>query len=236
MVDGACNIVSFSGGKDSTAMLLMMLDRNIPIDKIICVDMTKEFPQMYDYIRRVEEYIQLPITIIPIEFDYWFSKYTKKRGKWTDHRGYGWPDYQFRWCTGLKVKAIQKYIKELPSHKMFIGIAYCEKNRVNKWETNKAYPLIEWKITSQEALQYCYSHGFNWGGLYEKFHRVSCYCCPLQRISELRIIYNDYPDLWQKMQDMDNKSWRQFRSDYSLDDLMLKFNSEQRNSLFTRVK
>ena len=29
------HIVSFSGGKDSTAMLLMMLEKNMPIDEII---------------------------------------------------------------------------------------------------------------------------------------------------------------------------------------------------------
>ena len=31
------HIVSFSGGKDSTAMLLMMLEKNMPIDEIILV-------------------------------------------------------------------------------------------------------------------------------------------------------------------------------------------------------
>lgn len=51
------NIVSFSGGKDSTAMLLMMLERGIPIDRVINVDTTKEFPQMYDHINKVQEII-----------------------------------------------------------------------------------------------------------------------------------------------------------------------------------
>ena len=45
------NIVSFSGGKDSTAMLLMMIDKGITVDRIICVDTTKEFPQMYEHIK-----------------------------------------------------------------------------------------------------------------------------------------------------------------------------------------
>lgn len=42
------NIVSFSGGKDSTALLLMMLERGMRVDDIVCVDMGKEFPQMYE--------------------------------------------------------------------------------------------------------------------------------------------------------------------------------------------
>lgn len=38
---GAMNIVSFSGGRDSTAMLLMMLEKGITVDRVVCVDTTK---------------------------------------------------------------------------------------------------------------------------------------------------------------------------------------------------
>ena len=51
------NIVQFSGGKDSTAMLLMMLDKNMPIDDIIFCDTGKEFPQTYEHIEKVNKYI-----------------------------------------------------------------------------------------------------------------------------------------------------------------------------------
>ena len=50
------NIVSFSGGKDSTALLLMMLERGMKVDYIVCVDMGKEFPEMYEHWKQVEEY------------------------------------------------------------------------------------------------------------------------------------------------------------------------------------
>ena len=49
------NIVSFSGGKDSTAMLLIMVEQGIPIDEIVFCDTEKEFPQMYDHIQKVQE-------------------------------------------------------------------------------------------------------------------------------------------------------------------------------------
>ena len=45
---------------------------------------------------------------------------------------------------------------------------------------------MEWRITEAKALQICYDQGFDWGGLYEIYHRASCWCCPLQRIDELR--------------------------------------------------
>ena len=51
------HIVNFSGGKDSTAMLLMMLEKGVSIDRVICIDTTKEFPQMYEHIERVQELV-----------------------------------------------------------------------------------------------------------------------------------------------------------------------------------
>ena len=51
------HIVQFSGGKDSTCMLLMMLERRMQIDDIIFCDTGMEFPSMYEHIDRVEQYI-----------------------------------------------------------------------------------------------------------------------------------------------------------------------------------
>lgn len=51
------HIVQFSGGKDSTAMLLMMLEKDMPIDEIIFCDTGKEFPQMYEHIEKIQKYI-----------------------------------------------------------------------------------------------------------------------------------------------------------------------------------
>ena len=77
------NIVSFSGGQDSTAMLLKMIEYNIPIDEIIFCDTGKEFPQMYEHIKKVEKYIKRLITILKAEksFDYYMFEHEKTRRK-----------------------------------------------------------------------------------------------------------------------------------------------------------
>ena len=49
------HVVSFSGGKDSTAMLLGMIERDMPIDYILFCDTGIEFPAMYEHIDRVEK-------------------------------------------------------------------------------------------------------------------------------------------------------------------------------------
>ena len=222
------NIVSFSGGKDSTAMLLMMIERGIQIDRVICVDTTKEFPAMYEHIQKVQEVCPVEIEIVKIKFDYHLGEHIKTRGKNKGKRGYGWPDFKNRWCTRLKVDAVKKIKRELPKNAIeFHGIAYDEKHRSkNNNDRIIRYPLIEWKVTEKEALEYCYSKGFDWGGLYEKMHRVSCWCCPLSRIGELKVVYNDFPELWDELKKMDKLSFRKFRSDYSVDELTKKFEKE----------
>jgi len=208
------NIVSFSGGKDSTAMLLMMLERGVPVDRVICVDTTKEFPAMYEHIKKVQSMIEpLKIELVKIDFDYWFGEHIKTRGKRKGETGYGFPDF--------RIKNIPYSVTE------FHGIAFDEKERtLNNKGRNIQYPLVEWGITEKQALEYCYSKGLNWDGLYEKFYRVSCWCCPLSRIGELRILHNDFPELWNELQEMDKKSFRRFRSDYSVNDLSDKFANE----------
>lgn len=55
------HVVSFSGGKDSTAMLLKMIETGMRVDLILFCDTGMEFPAMYDHIEKVEKYINRPI-------------------------------------------------------------------------------------------------------------------------------------------------------------------------------
>jgi len=237
------HIVSFSGGKDSTAMLLMMLEKDWPMDDIIFVDTTKEFPSMYDHIKRVENYIGREITKVEIAFDYWLGKHVKTKGKNKGKIGYGWADFRNRWCTGLKREAFvttaNKSKKYNPYHRY--GLAGCPNtieyhgiasDEAHRTKNNKyvdriiKYPLVEWGITEKQALEYCYAKGFDWDGLYEQFVRVSCFCCPFSRLGELKTVYTKYPKLWQQIKKMDKKSYRKFRADYSLDELEKRFQKE----------
>ena len=56
------HIVSLSGGKDSTAMLLMMLEKNMQIDDIVFCDTGVEFPQMYRHLDKLQKHINKKIT------------------------------------------------------------------------------------------------------------------------------------------------------------------------------
>ena len=228
----ARHIVSFSGGKDSTAMLLMMLDKGMRVDRVICVDTTKEFPEMYAHIAKVQELIKpITIEIVKFDFDYWMATHVKTKGKRKGEKGYGWPDFRNRWCTSLKRDCISKAFTALRADDVieYHGIAYDERRRALRNNDGRVikYPLIDMRVTGAQALEYCYKRGLDWGGLYEKFHRVSCFCCPLARIGELETIYNDFPELWQEIKTMDANSFRDFRYKQTVGDLELRFNKQK---------
>lgn len=105
----------------------------------------------------------------------------------------------------------------------YVGIAADEAHRVREFQ----YPLVGWGMTEADCLKYCKERGFDWGGLYDIFSRVSCWCCPLQPLSELRKLRIHFPELWQKLLYMDSHTWRQFRADYSAQQLEWRFDFEQ---------
>ena len=58
----------------------------------------------------------------------------------------------------------------------YVGIAFDEQSRC---KPGFEYPLVRAQMTEKQALQFCYSQGVDFGGVYRYFHRASCFCCPL---------------------------------------------------------
>ena len=56
------NVVSLSGGKDSTAMLLMLLERGESVADVMFFDTGWEFPEMYEHLEKLETFTGLKIT------------------------------------------------------------------------------------------------------------------------------------------------------------------------------
>lgn len=234
------HLVSFSGGKDSTAMLLGMIERGMKIDCILFCDTGLEFSGMYEHIKKVEQDIGRQITVVKSNesFEYLLfeapierkvdSNFVRKYGK--NHTGYGWAGPKMRWCTAkLKDAPREKFLQPLKKQYdiiEYVGIAADEGYRLERVRnrlSNHRHPLVEWGMTEADCLKYCYDKGYDWGGLYECYKRVSCWCCPLQSLAELKKLYMNFPDLWQKLKEWDNKTWRKFRADYSVEELEVRF-------------
>lgn len=232
-------VVSFSGGKDSTAMLLRMLELEEQINEVVFCDTYKEFPQMLEHIEKVKKVVEehgIKFTTLRSErsFDYYMFEYEPKRKNeaYIGLKGFSWAGNRARWCTSrMKIQVINRYFNELSKSKKVIhcvGIATDETERIER-ENNKSkrLPLVEWGWTEADCLSYCYALEYDWGGLYELFNRVSCWCCPLQPLEELRKLRKHYPELWEELAEMDKKTWRKFRADYSVEELEKRFAFEE---------
>lgn len=218
------NIISLSGGKDSTAMLLMLIERKEPIHSIVFFDTSWEFPEMYDHINKLEMYINHKI--IRLKPQITFNALVVKNS---------WPHMCFRMCTSSKRDALKKYQGNFKPYNACIGYAFDEQKRKKKKlrlhkNCGARYPLIEMHITEKQALAYCYEQGFKWSGLYEKFDRASCYCCPFKKIGDYWKIRKYYPKLWDKMLKIDKliKFNRGFRGYKTVHDLEKRFQEEDR--------
>ena len=189
-------------------MVLRLIEDGRPLDEIVFFDTGWEFPQMYDHIAKVEAFTGRAVTRVhPVRpFDWMMMRHPiiARKGplKGQVHRhGHGWPSMQRRWCTRLKCNRIDKHCGDAVR---YVGIAADEAHRMtsanlmsSKFE--RKYPLVEWDMGEAACLAYCRARGFDWGGLYDIFPRVSCYCCPLQRIGQLRNLRRNFPALWAQM-------------------------------------
>lgn len=231
------HVYSLSGGKDSTAMVIGAIKRKMKIDKIIFFDTGVEFPETYKHLQKLNDFIKkeigLGITTLKRDhdFEYYLLKHKKTRGKNKGQMGYSFPDFRNRWCTQILKKAVMVKFRKQYRDKNFIeyhGIALDEAERALKNpEKNIKYPLIEWGMTEEDCLNYCYSLGYDWDGLYRRFDRVSCWCCPLSRVKEFRTLYKEYPQLWAKLRKWQSKTYRNFTSYYNVEQLNDKFKLEE---------
>lgn len=238
------HVVSLSGGKDSTAMLLRMLEEGMPVDVILFCDTGLEFPEMYGHLEEVERYTGRKVTRIraPEPFEYYFLEHVAVgrrktgcgEGRGAYRKGYGWAGPRLRWCTQhLKTAPREKFLRPLRREYRvveYVGLAADEGYRLERKGNRRdscRHPLVEWGMTEADCLRYCYDRGFDWGGLYGLFSRVSCWCCPLQSLQELRMLYRHFPELWERLKDWDSRTWRSFRKDYSVRQLEERFDFEE---------
>lgn len=183
------HIASVSWGKDSLAMLHMLIDNDCPLDEVMFFDTGMEFPAVYAERDRVLptlrelgiKYTELrpknpmwwsmfcrPVKEKeppkPIEKLNLFNQLFRRAGLLPSgvHYGYGWCGDSCRWGTSEKLRALDRYAKERDAC-VYVGIAADETPRLErKHEPYKRHPLVEAGWTEDDCLRYCYSYGHAW--------------------------------------------------------------------------
>lgn len=239
-------VVMFSGGKDSTAMLLHMIEIGEHIDEVITCDTGMEFPETYEHIAKVRGIVEnhgIKFSVLrpAHSFEYYMFDKPISSKKYGEHNGYGWPAPFNRWCTYIfKEETTARHLAEIKrDHDIIkcVGLAADETRRLankNAQKPGHRHPLAEWGWTEADCLAYCRARGFDWGGLYDKFTRISCWCCPFSRISELRTLHDEYPELWARLQAWEDRMTQShyahmsdFTRDNSVRELTERFDRER---------
>lgn len=233
-------IASVSFGKDSLAMLLKLLELEFPLDEVIYFDIGVEFESIKNNAEKMKSLLAskgIKFTILEPEDTFLYcmtEKPVKKRNGGTQE-GYKWCGGMCRWGTSLKLQAIENHNKKYGDEFIaeYVGVASDERNRINRKRNGnrvKIYPLIEWEMTENDCLEYCYNKGWHWSEngyeLYDLLDRVSCKYCKNKNLKELRNIYHHMPEVWQELKDLQDKVQIPFKDNQTIQDIEKRFISE----------
>lgn len=145
-------IMSFSGGKDSTAMLHVILREKLQLDEVMTFASDWDFPGPEEHLTEVEKKTGVVIKRInpPIA---WYDVVLR----------WGWPHAMTRWCTGDKGRQLDKHTRGCGK---YIGIAYNERHRAKKYLDGKTqirwarFPLIDYQINTWDCMKMCTDLGY----------------------------------------------------------------------------
>ncbi len=185
---GLPQAVSFSGGKDSLATLLLVLASGLR-PKVLFVDTGIEFPETATYVRSLMTELGLDLLLGRPRSDFF-----------EDMKRFGPPGRDFRWCCKtLKLGPTNALIEEhFPDGVLsFIGQRRFESDTReqkgstwrNPWVPKQlsASPVQDW--TALDVWLYIFREDARYNPLYENgFGRIGCWLCPSSDLSEQELI------------------------------------------------
>lgn len=168
-------ILSLSGGKDSTALAIYMRDRVPDLEYVFC-DTEMELPETYDYLERLEAYLGRPIVRLKHDgrgFEHWLVVY-----------GNYLPSPQSRWCTRhLKIQPFERYVGN-DRVRSYIGIRADEDREgyiSHKPGIEPVYPFKEAGIVKSDVFRLLDNSGLGIPSYYRWRSRSGCFFCFFQQ-------------------------------------------------------
>lgn len=176
-------VVPWSGGRDSTAALLLARKALGSKVKAVYVDMGLEFRGSREHVIEVSERLGVELHVARVDL-----------GRYV--RSVGLPSHDNRWCTRLKIEALYSKVREVAEGRTLIVVGdrdaeselRSKRGPVREHEEfTQAAPLKNW--SAAQAQLYILRHGVPLHPLYELgFYRIGCWVCPALRSWEKEIM------------------------------------------------
>lgn len=186
------HVCGISGGKDSSALAIYLLDRVPEMEYFFC-DTGAELPETYEYLDKLEVALGKPIARLNSTkgFEHWFEVY---RGTL--------PSPQMRWCTKvMKLAPIEDWLGDDEAIS-YVAIRSDENGRKGyvstKTNIKAVFPFVEDGIDQDGVMRILETAGVGLPEYYEWRTRSGCYFCFYQRKSEWVGLADRHPDLFQK--------------------------------------
>jgi len=187
--------VSYSGGKDSLATLLVVREAIGPVP-LIFADTGMELPETYRNLEVVAERYGVPVLRCGDANKFWEG--FKREGP---------PSVSHRWCcTKCKLEPVRRLIgEEFGKCISFIGQRQYEsarrRNSGRVWRNRRvpnqlsAAPIQHWNAL--HVWLYLFSRDAPFNPLYtRRMDRIGCYMCPSTDTGIMHIIREQYPGMW----------------------------------------
>ena len=216
-------IASLSYGKDSCAMLDVIKQHDMPLDRIVHVEIMAtdtipaDLPPMMEFKAKADRIIK---ERYGIEVEHLHTKETYEQHFYRVRTSngkrsgtiYGFPMMRGAWCNSdLKVRELRK-LERNKNITQYIGIAADEPNRFHNLTDRKRSPLVEHDITEAEARKICEELDLL-SPIYTQSARGGCWFCHNQPVNQLRLLRKQYPKYWALMLKWDKDSPVPFKPD-----------------------
>lgn len=215
-------IASLSYGKDSIAMLEVIKQHNMPLDRIVHVEIMAtdttpaDLPPMMEFKAKADKIIKerYGIEVEHIHAPYSYEEYFYAKAKKGAYKGniHGFPMTQKKcaWCNKrLKIEPLQR---AQGKNTAYVGLAADEPNRLSDLNEIRISPLVEYGVTEPMTYPICKANGLL-SPIYTQSARGGCWFCHNQPVNQLRLLRKQYPEYWALMLKWDNDSPVTFRPD-----------------------
>ncbi len=210
------HIASFSGGKDSTASIILAHEHEEPLDLIIFSEVmfdkniSGELPEHIEFIKKscipLFESWGYKVKILHSNLTYMdiFLREPTRGKRFGSGLITGFPMAgRCQINRSVKVEPIKKFLKEFNEEFIqYIGIAKDEPKRLARLKENQISLLAKYGYTEQMALELCEKYNLL-SPIYDFAPRGGCWFCPNAKDCELKHLRNNHRDLWNKLLELE---------------------------------